>query len=133
MANPNIVSVTSIYGGNASWNLSATLTTTLLTVSADVVVKVNSILCANVDGTNAATLNLYIDGMQSAVSGVTITATSPATTAVYLAKTVSVPADDILVVIDKPIYLMEHDILKGGASAASDLDLFISYEVINDA
>ena len=130
MANPNIVSVSSIYGGNASWNLSATLSTVLLTVSAEVIVKVNSILCANVDGTNAATLNLYIDGVGTTVTGVTGTGLA---TAIYLAKTVSVPADDILVVIDKPIYLMEGDILKGGASAASDLDLFISYEVINDA
>ena len=130
MANPNIVSVTSIYGGNASWNLSATLTATLLTVSADVVVKINSILCANVDGTNDAQLNLYIDGVGTTVTGVT--GTSLATT-IYLAKTVNVPADDVLSVLDKPIYLMENDILKGGASAASDLDLFISYEVINDA
>ena len=131
MANPNIVNVTSIYGGNASWNLSATTTSVLLTVSADVLVKVNSIICANVDGTNDATLNLYIDGLTT--SGITgVTGTSMATAA-YLAKTVNVPADDILVVIDKPIYLMENDILKGGASAASDLDLFMSYEVINDA
>jgi hypothetical protein len=28
---------------------------------------------------------------------------------------------------------MEGDILKGGASAASDLDLFVSYEIIDDA
>jgi hypothetical protein len=130
MANPNIVSVSSIYGGNASWNLSATLTATLLTVAADVIVKVNSILCANVDGTNDAQLNLFISGVGTTVTGVT--GTSLATT-IYLAKTVNVPADDILVVIDKPIYLMENDILKGGANAASDLDLFISYEVINDA
>jgi hypothetical protein len=130
MANPNIVNVTSIYGGNASWNLSATLTATLLTVSADVIVKVNAITCANVDGTNAAALNLYIDGVGTTVTGVTGTALA---TTIYLAKTISVPADDILVVIDKPIYLMEGDILKGGASAASDLDLYISYEVINDA
>ena len=131
MANPNIVNVTSIYGGNASWNLSATTTSVLLTVSADVLVKVNSIICANVDGSNAATLNLYIDGLTT--SGITgVTGTSMATAA-YLAKTVNVPADDILVVIDKPIYLMENDILKGGASAASDRDLFMSYEVINDA
>ena len=41
------------------------------------------------------------------------------------------PALDVLVVIDRPIYLMEGDILKGGASAASDI--FISYEVIDDA
>ena len=130
MANPNIVNVTSIYGGNASWNLSATLTATLLTVAADVVVKVKSILCANVDGTNAAQLNLYVSGVGSTVTGVT--GTSLATT-IYLAKTVNVPADDILVVIDKPIYLMEGDVLQGGASAASDLDLFVSFEVINDA
>tara|TARA_B100001123_G_scaffold429164_1_gene547230 strand:- start:2702 stop:3094 length:393 start_codon:yes stop_codon:yes gene_type:complete len=130
MANPNIVNVTSIYGGNASWNLSNTLTATLLTVASDVLVKVNSIICANVDGTNDATLNLYIDGVGTTVTGVTGTSLA---TAIYLAKTVNVPADDILVVIDKPIYLMEGDILKGGASAASDLDLFMSYEVINDA
>ena len=130
MANPNIVNVTSIYGGNASWNLSATTTSVLLTVSADVIVKVNTILCANVDGTNDATLNLYIDGVGTTVTGVTGTSLA---TAIYLAKTVNVPADDILVVIDKPIYLMEADILKGGASAASDLDLFMSYEVFNDA
>lgn len=130
MANPNIVNVTSIYGGNASWNLSNTLTSTLLTVSADVIVKVNSIICANVDGTNDAQLNLYIDGVGTTVTGVTGTSLA---TAIYLAKTVNVPADDILVVIDKPIYLMEGDILKGGANAASDLDLFMSYEVINDA
>ena len=131
MANPNIVNVTSIYGGNASWNLSATTTSVLLTVSADVLVKVNSIICANVDGTNDATLNLYIDGLTT--SGITGVAGTSMATAAYLAKTVNVPADDILVVIDKPIYLMEGDILKGGASAASDLDLFMSYEVINDA
>ena len=54
-------------------------------------------------------------------------------TIIYLAKTVNVPADDMLVVIDKPIYLMENDILKGGASASGDLDLIISYEVISSA
>ena len=48
MANPNIVSVSSIYGGNSSWNLSNTLTSTLLTVAADVIVKVNYIHVANV-------------------------------------------------------------------------------------
>ena len=130
MANPNIVSVSSIYGGNSSWNLSNTLTSTLLTVAADVIVKVNYIHVANVDGTNAATFNLYIDGVGTTVTGVSGTSLA---TAIYLAKTVNVPPDDIFVVIDKPIYLMENDVLKGGASAASDIDLFMSYEVINDA
>ena len=130
MANPNIVSVTSIYGGNAGWNLSSTLTATLLTVDADKIVKINSIICSNVDGTNSATLNLYVDGMGSGASGVT---TTGADATVYLAKTISIPADATLVVLNAPIYLMEGDILKGGASAASDLDLFVSYEVIDDA
>ena len=130
MANPNIVSVSSIYGGNAGWNLSSTLTATLLTVDAEKIVKINRITCSNVDGTNAANLNLYVDGLGSGASGVT---TTGADATVYIAKTVAVPADATLVVSDTPIYLMEGDILKGGASAASDLDLFISYEVLDDA
>jgi len=130
MANPNIVSVSSIYGGNAGWNLSSTLTATLLTVDAEKIVKINRITCSNVDGTNAANLNLYVDGLGSGASGVT---TTGADATVYIAKTVAVPADATLVVSDTPIYLMEGDVLKGGASAASDLDLFISYEVLDDA
>ena len=131
MANPNIVSVTSIYGGNYGWNLSNTLTATLLTVDAEKLLKINRIVCANVDGSAAADLNLYGDGIgTAAANGLTPTG---ADTTVYLAKTISVPADSSLVVSDTPIYLMEGDILKGGASAASDLDLFISYEVLDDA
>ena len=130
MANPDIVDVATINAGNAGWNLSNTLTATLLTVAADVVVKINTIICSNVDGTNDADLNLYVDGLGSGASGVT---TTGADATVYLAKTVSVPADTSLSVIDSPIYLMENDILQGGASASSSLDLFISYEVLNDA
>ena len=130
MANVNLVSTTSIYAGNAGWNLSNTLTATLLTVDADKLVKINRITCANVDGASQADLNLYIDGLGSGASGVTSTG---ADTTVYLAKTVSVPADSTLVILDTPIYLMEGDVLKGGASATGDLDLFISYEVFDDA
>ena len=86
MANPNIVSVATILGGNAGWNLSGTATTTLLTVAADVIVKVNAITCANVDGTNAATLDLFIDGVGTTVTGVTGTGLA---TTIYLAKTIN--------------------------------------------
>jgi hypothetical protein len=131
MANPNIVSVTDIKGGNYGWNLSATATTTLLTVDADKILKINRITVANVDGTNAADVDLYIDGMgTAAANGLTPTG---ADATVYLAKTISVPADASLVISDTPIYLMEGDVLKGGASVISDLDLFISYEVLDDA
>jgi hypothetical protein len=129
MANPNIVSVTSIVGGNLGFNLSNTLTATLLTVASDKILKINRITVANVDGSSAADVNLFVDGMGNGAAGITATGAST----VYLAKTVSVPADATLVISDTPIYLMEGDILKGGASASGDLDLFISYEVLDDA
>jgi hypothetical protein len=128
MANPNIVNVTSILGGNAGWNLSATVATTLMTVGSGVIVKLNSITVANVDGTNAADVSIFIDGLGTGTTGVT---TTGADATVYIAKTISVPADATLVLLDTPIYMMEGDILKGGASAASDLDLLVSYEVIS--
>ena len=131
MANPNIVNVTSIVGGNLGFNLSNTLTATLATVAADKIVKINRITVANVDGSSAADVDLFVDGLTTA--GATGFAGTGADATVYLAKTVSVPADATLVLVDTPIYLMEGDILKGGASAAGDLDLFVSYEVINDA
>jgi hypothetical protein len=129
MANPNIVNVTSIVGGNIGFNLSNTLTATLLTVDSDKILKINRITVANVDGASAADVDIFVDGLGNGATG--ITATGSAT--VYLAKTVSVPADATLVLVDTPIYLMEGDILKGGASASGDLDLFISYEVLDDA
>ena len=129
MANPNLVNVATINGGNLGFNLSATATATLLTVGADVILKINRITVANVDGSSSADVDLFVDGMGSGATG--ISATGAAT--VYLAKTVAVPADSTLVLVDSPIYLMEADILKGGASAAGDLDLYISYEVLNDA
>ena len=130
MANPNIVSVTSIKGESLGYNLTATTTTTLLTVSSNKVIKVNRIVCANVDGTNAADLSLSVVKTNFTPDGVADFDTSGT---FFLAKTISVPADAALVVLDTPIYLMEGDVLKGGASAASDLDLIISYESIDDA
>ena len=130
MANPNIVNVATINGGNAGFNLSATTTATLLTVASDKIVKINTIIAANVDGTDTATFDLFIDGLGSGATGVTLTG---ADATVYLAKTMSVPNDASLSLLSSPIYLMEGDILKGGASAASDIDLFISYDVIDDA
>ena len=130
MANPNIVSVTSIKGESLGYNLTATTTTTLLTVSAEKVIKINRITCANVDGTVAADLSLSVVKTNFTPDGVANFDTSGT---FFLTKTVSVPADATLVVLDTPIYLMEGDVLKGGASVASDLDLFISYESIDDA
>ena len=130
MANPNLINVSSVVGGNAGFNLTNTATATLITVDADKICKINRISCANVDGTNAADVDLFVDGLGSGASGVT---TTGADATVYLAKTVTVPADTTLVLLDTPIYLMEGDVLKGGASANSDLDLFVSYDVLDAA
>ena len=130
MANPNIVSVTSIKGESVGFNLSATTTTTLMTVASDKVVKVNRITVANVDGTNAADVTISITKANFTPDGISNFDTSGT---FFIAKTISVPADSTLVLLDTPIYLMESDVLKGGAGAASDLDLFVSYESIDDA
>ena len=58
MANPNIVSVATINGESVGYNLTATTTTTLLTVSSGKLLKINRIVCANVDGTDGADLSL---------------------------------------------------------------------------
>jgi hypothetical protein len=130
MANVELAAATSILAGNAGWNLTNTVDTVLLTVDVDHIVKINTIICANVDGSAAADLSLFVEGMGTGASGVT---TTGADSIIYLAKTISVPADATLVILNSPIYLMEGDILKGGASATDDLDLFISYEVLDDA
>ena len=128
MANPNIVSVATINGGSLGLHLT-TSEVALITVTAEYIVKVNHILVANVDGTNAATCDVQIVKLNVTPLGITNYDVSGT---FYIAKTVNVPADDILVVVDKPFYLMETDVLQAKASAASDLDLFVSYDVIID-
>ena len=122
MAAPNIVNVTSIYGKTMGAALSTTVSTSILTCPANKVLKINSIIVANVDGSNAAdaTVQFY---------------DSSATATYRLANTISVPADSTLVVISKDtaIYLEESDEIRAGASAASDLDIIISYEELDDA
>ena len=129
MANPDIVNVATIQGGNAGWALTNTVTTTLLTVAADVIVKINSITATNTHASTVTNLTLDINGIGTTVTGVTGTSLL---TVAKIAAVLPVPGSDVLSVIDRPIYLMENDILKGGASVAT-IDLFISYEVINDA
>jgi len=130
MAAPNIVSVSSIIGESQGFELGTTVTTELITVDANKLVKINRISVANIDGTNAADVTVAVD-KATRTSAATGSSVSGAT--FKIASTVSVPADAVLVLLDTPIYLEEGDKLEGGASAASDLTLFVSYEVIDDA
>ena len=122
MAAPNIVNVTSIYGRTMGAALGTSANTDILTCASDKVLKINSIIVANVDGTNASTVTVHFyDNSASARYN--------------LAHTVTVPADSTLVVLgkDSPIYLEESDQIEAEASVASDLEMVISYEELDDA
>ena len=129
MANPNIVNVATINAKNATGAVT-TSRAVAVDVSADKVAKINTILIAIIDGTNAADVTVGVD---KATRTSAATGSSVSGALFKIANTVSVPADAVLVLLDTPIYLEEGDVLEGGASAASDLTLFVSYEVIDDA
>ena len=122
MAAPNLVNVTSIYGKTMGAALTTTVTTDILTCPSDKVLKINSIIVANIDGTNAADVTVHFYD-------------SSASARYNLALNVTVPAKSTLVVIgkDSPIYLEESDQIEAGASANSDLSIIISYEELDDA
>jgi hypothetical protein len=124
MANPNIVNVSDIRGKTTYAALTTTLTTVLLAnaASSGKVFKINSIMIANVDGTNSADVSIDIN-----------TAAAGSGTSYALANTISVPADATLNLIDKnsSFYLEEDKSILGGASANSDLEIVISYEEIS--
>ena len=130
MANPNIVSVTSIYGESIGQALTTTLTAVVMTVSSSALVKINYIQVANDHATTAIDVTVTITKADFTSAGVASGDDNAAI--IFLASTINCPADDVLVVLDKPIYLMEGDNLEAGANPATG-DIFISYEVINDA
>ena len=127
MANPNIVNVTTIYG-NTSTNLISSTSDPFATAlvnnaaSSGKVYKINSIVVANVDGTNAADITIKIFS-QDDLGG----------TGTAIASTISVPADATLIVTDKTtsFYLLEDKSIGATASAANDLVVTCSWEEIN--
>jgi len=119
MATPNIVNVATINAKNAAGAIT-TSRAAAVDVPAEKVAKINTILIANIDGTNAAdvTIEVSIDNGSNYVA---------------IAKTISVPADATLSFLENPIYLDETDLLAVTASANSDLTYAVSYELIKDA
>ena len=130
MANPNIVSVSSIYGESIGEALTTTVTTDIMTVASEKLVKINYIQVANDHASTATNVTVSITKAGFTSDGVASGDDNAAL--IFLASTVSCPADDVLVILDKPIYLMEGDTLDAGADPAT-ADLFVSYEVIDDA
>ena len=125
MSNPNIVSVTSILGETVIGTLTSTLSTVLVSnpASSGKVLKINTVLIANVNGTVATDTTVKISPA----------ATGTSTSAIALASTISVPADATLAVIDKntSIYLLEDKSIIGNCTTAGNCEYVISYEVIS--
>ena len=130
MANPNIVSVTSIYGESIGKALTTTVTDDIMTVASNKLVKINFISVTNTHASTAVDVTVKIVKAGFTSGGIGSGEDNAGTFA--LASTVNLPADDVLIVVDKPIYLMETDILEAGANPAT-ADIFVSYEVIDDA
>ena len=130
MANPNIVAVTSIYGESIGEALTTTVTTDIMTVASNKLLKINYISVTNDHASTPVVVTVAIVKAGFTSDGIGSGEDNAAT--IYLASTMDLPADDVLVVIDKPIYLMEGDVLEAGANPAT-ADIFVSYEVIDDA
>jgi len=124
MSAPNIVNVATITAKTDTLLLTGTSAVQLLEnpASSGKVMKVNSLVVANVDGTNAASITVGIYP-EDDIGG----------TATELVSTVSVPADASLVVIDKntALYLEEDMSIGATAGTASDLKVVVSYEEIS--
>lgn len=123
MANPNLAKLTSIYGKTTYDTDVATTDSTLVdTVAADKVLKINTIIAANIDGGANATISVWV-------------ALGTGAAAFYLAKTVTVPPDASYVVISKDtsFYLEAGLRIRALASSAGDISLMCSYEELDDA
>ena len=130
MANPNIVSVSSIYGESIGEALTTTVGTDIMTVASNKLVKINYISVANDHASTPVVVTVAVNKAGFTSDGI---GSGEDNAAVFLlCGTMDLPADDTLVVLDKPIYLMEGDVLEAGANPAT-ADIFISYEVIDDA
>ena len=130
MANPNIVSVTAIYGTTTYYTPSGTTAVVLLpnAASSGLVYKINQIVCANVNGSSAvnATVSIYSNGAVAQGS-------APAGGTAYpIISTLSVPANASVIAVDKTtaIYLMEGTSISITSGTASGITYSISYESI---
>jgi thymidine phosphorylase len=124
MAAPNIVNVSSITGKTDQLALSTTSATTLISnaASSGVVLKINMIQVANVDGSNAC--DVTVDVHSAAAGG---------GTAYSLVATASVPSASSLIAVDKftALYLEEDMSITVTAGTADDLEVIVSYEEIS--
>ena len=119
MATPNLANVETITPKNAMGSLSDTNRTTMIDVPAETAVRIDTILLANIDGTDAVDATVEISNDNGS-------------TFFKIASTISVPADSTLDLISRPIYLDETDLISVTAGAANDLAFHVSYVELVD-
>ena len=124
MAAPNIVAVTSINGRSAISRPANTSTYSILTNAADSgrVYKINTIVCANHNGTLATAANVYINDLANGTGN-----------NIALVFNIPVPALTTLIVADKStsFYLEENKSITVSSASANAISFTVSYEDIS--
>jgi hypothetical protein len=120
MAAPNIVNVSTITGKTAVLAVTTSSSSSIVTnaSNSNAVVKINSMIIANIHGSSTYDLNVAL---------------FRSSTLFYIASTVAVPSDASLVAISKDanVYLEEGDELRVWSNANSVLHAICSYEIIS--
>jgi len=123
MTAPNIVGVTTVIGKTVQFNLGDTSETSMLVNQANsgTVNKIESIIVANIDGSNTADITVSLKNAASSGTNFSI------------AKNINVPPKSTIVLVDKAssFYMEENREISCQASAASDLAIILSYEEIS--
>jgi type IV pilus biogenesis protein CpaD/CtpE len=122
MANPNLLSITSIYG-NTTYLIPGVSQTlwSALTPSANQIFRLNTLLATNVTATAANITVTFWTGV--AATG----------TANRMAYNLAVPANATLVIVDKSnmVYIGETNSITAISGTASAIELVASYEAIS--
>lgn len=121
MAAPNLAGVTNIRGKTIGLDDITTSDTVIVTCPTDKVLKINSIVAANIHGTDSADLTVLINDASETLS-------------YSLAKQIPIQGQSTLVVLgrDNALYLEENDTVSASASTASILSILVSYDEISD-
>ncbi len=112
MAAVNLASVTTMTAYLKTGDLTTTGATDLLTVASSDAYKIEAIFLCNNDTSNSctATLELSADGSNFN----------------FLAKSLVIPPATTISIIDRPIFLVETQKIRGSASANGDIDYILT-------
>lgn len=118
MANPNLISATSIYSRSAFITPSTSATTIIANAAnSNQIFKVSTVMATN---TFSTTINITLDVLRSATTWV-------------ICSNISIPPNSAVVLLNKEgiLYLEEGDTLRATASTATYIKLYASYEIIS--